>query len=627
MEWLSNFHFIRPLWLLALIPALLTLFIVHRRRAAAGQWQQVVDPQLLPYLLEQPGSGAARGQAAPRLLMIAAAVIVSLALAGPAWERLPQPVQKNKDALIIMLDMSASMGAQDVKPSRAVRAIQKVTDIVRARRDGQTALLVYAGDAHTVTPLTDDTDTIENLLPAISPFIMPSAGSRPDKAIALAQQLAADAGVARARLLLITDGIQAKDVDRIRDVLEPSRSQLAVIALGTQEGAPVPMPGSGFLRDGQGNIVLPRLDTTPLQALSSETAVPWLRMSLDDSDWQQLLPNDPQARQRPQDDQGRTFDLWADQGYWLVLLLLPLALLLFRRGVLLSLLLLPALWPDQSYALSWDELWQTPDQRAQAMLDNQDAAGAAATFEDPQWRGTAAYRAGDYQSAAQAFASAPDNAHAQYNLGNALAMQGQLEAAAQAYEKALQLQPDFPAAEENLARIRQQQQQQNPQSGDSQQQDNQQQDNQQQDNQQQDGQQQSSQQDQSGQQNGQQGQNGQPQNPSEPSDAGEQNQNGTAQQNDQQAQQNGEVQQQQDGQSEQQTGQQDSAADSEDDSGQDGQSAQLLGKDGQPLSREEREAMQQWLNRVPDQPGNLLQRKFLYQYRQQEDHESGDVLW
>ncbi len=622
MEWLNNFHFIRPLWLLALIPALLALFIVRRRRAAAGQWQQVVDPQLLPYLLEQPGADAPRGQAVPGLLMIAAAVIVSLALAGPAWERLPQPVQKNKDALIIMLDMSASMGAQDVKPSRAVRAIQKVTDIVRARRDGQTALLVYAGDAHTVTPLTDDTETIENLLPAISPFIMPSAGSRPDKAIALAQQLAADAGVARARLLLITDGIQAKDVDRIRAVLEPSRSQLAVIALGTPEGAPVPMPGSGFLRDGKGNIVLPRLDTTPLQTLSSEGGVPWLHMSLNDSDWQQLLPTDPQTLQQPQDDQGRTFDRWADQGYWLVLLLLPLALLLFRRGILLSLLLIPALWPDQSYALSWDDLWQTPDQQAQAMLNNQDAAGAAATFEDPQWRGTAAYRAGDYQRAAQAFAKAPDNAHAQYNLGNALAMQGQLEAAAQAYEKALQLQPDFPAAEENLARVQQQQQQQqqqNPQSGDSQ--DSQQQNSQQQNSQQQDGQQQSSQQDQHGQQNGQ------PQNPSDPSDSGQQNQNGPAQQSDQQAEQNGKTQQQQGDPSEQQATQQDSAADSEDDSGQDGQPAQLLGKDGQPLSREEREAMQQWLNRVPDQPGNLLQRKFLYQYRQQENHESGDVLW
>ena len=647
MEWLSHFHFIRPWWLLAVLPALAPLLLLRRRRISAGQWQRVVDPQLLPFLLDQQQTGKQQRSASASPLLILAAILTALALAGPAWEKLPQPVQKNQDALIILLDMSASMGAQDLKPSRAVRAIQKITDILRARRDGQTALVVYAGDAHTVTPLTDDTSTIENLLPSLSPFIMPSPGSRPDKAIQLAQQLAADAGVHKARLLLVTDGIRSKDVSRIRDVLQPQRSELSVIALGTAEGAPIPMPGAGFLRDNNGNIVLPGLDPGPLRQLGNELGIRWQTMTLNDDDWRHLLPERSDTENNAMAPAQR-YDLWVDQGYWLILLLIPLSLLLFRRGVLLSLLLVPALWPGNTWALEWQDLWQTKDQQAQALMDNHQPAEAARTFTDPQWQGSAAYRAGDYEAAAKAFAQAEPSAHSQYNLGNALAGSGRLEEAAAAYQKALQMQPGFPAAQENLekveqARKQQQQQSQDGQSSDQQQGQNQEQNQSGQQGQKQDQQGQSGEQGQKQDQQGQSGQQGQKQDQQgqsgqqgqkqdQQSQSGQQgqkqDQQGQSGEQGQDAQQNSTEQQQspeeqQKGASAASAQQADNAA--EDDTQQ--QSAQPLGKDGKPLSREEREAMQQWLNRVPDQPGNLLQRKFLYQYRQQNDQESEDVLW
>jgi Ca-activated chloride channel family protein len=664
MEWLSQFHFLRPLWLLAALPALLAFSLLLQRALSAGQWASVIDAHLQPYMLEQQLSNRRK---AGLWWLLAGWLIACIALAGPSWEKLPQPLQKNQDALVIMLDMSASMGAQDLKPSRAVRAIQKVTDIVRSRADGLTALVAYAGDAHTVTPLTDDRDTIENLLPSLSPFIMPSPGSRPDKAISLAQQLVSDAGIQQARLLLLTDGIISKDIERIRNSLDGQRFQLKVLAIGTAEGAPVPMPGAGFLRDGSGTIVLPQLDLGPIRDLSRELNVPWQTLSINDSDWQSLLPEQPQSFDPQETDNGfARFDQWHDAGYWLIFALLPVALLLFRRGVLFSLLLLPLCWPDNSYALEWKDLWQTPDQQGSELFE-QDPAAAAQAFEDPAWRGSAAYRAGDYESAAKAFAEGPQTAISHYNRGNALLQAGKPDEAIAAYDEALKLNPDMKEAvanRETAEKLKQRQeqqkeQQQNGQQQDGQQQDGQQQDGQQQDDQQQDGQQQDGQQQDGQQQDGQQQdgqqqnaqqQNAQQQNAQQQDGQQQDGQQQNAQQQDQSEddafarQQADKLAEQQQDESASQAAQNQepetdeekqgiAAAEEDQEEPQEESAQQLRRQSDQPeteingLSREEQAAMQQWLNRVPDNPGNLLQRKFLYQYRQQADQESEDVLW
>jgi len=644
MEWLHNFHFIRPAFLLILVPALVAVYLFRQQRQSEGHWQQVIDPQLLPFLLDSQREEKTQRSTPLTLIMLLSAFISAIALAGPTWKKLPQPVAKNQDALIILLDMSLSMGAQDLSPSRYVRAVQKVTDIVRSRKDGQTALLVYAGDAYTVTPLTDDTETIENLLPSLSPFIMPSPGSRPDKAIELAQQLATSAGISHAQLLLITDGIQDKDIKRISDSLNPALSQLKVIALGTAEGAPVPMPGSGFLKDGSGNIVMPGLDTGPFQKLSADLNIPWQSMTFDDSDWQTLLNNNAEFDNNvtTTDNRQRSFDLWADQGYWLIILLLPLALLLFRRGVLVSIFLLPLFWPHESYALEWKDLWQTKDQQAAELMQN-DPKAAAETFENNDWKGSAAYKAGDYEAAAKAFAEGEQDATGHYNRGNALANSGNLEGATEEYQKALEIDPDLEAAKKNLSTVKKilQQQQQNKQQQNGQNQDNQ--NNQQQDGQQnqndqqqsQDSQKQKGQQGQDSQQQGSQNQNGQqnnsqqqPGDPSEQQNAkndGKQDKDKNAEDKDQQASA-AEKQAGKDGKEDDKNKSTASKKD-EDDKSSDDKAPSASDEPDDGLSREERAAMQQWLNRVPDQPGNLLQRKFLYQYRQKDNQESGDVLW
>ncbi|MGK0249169.1 MAG: Ca-activated chloride channel family protein [Oleispira sp.] len=613
----SQFHLLRPLWLLTLIPALVLFILLLKRRLASARWHGIIDESLMPHVLDQMPSEQSRW---PLWFILFAWVFSSIALSGPTWEQLPQPVQKKNNALVIVLDMSLSMAAQDVSPDRATRARQKVIDILKQRNEGLTALVVYAGDAYTVTPLTDDADTIINLVPALSPFIMPAMGSRPDKALALAGKLIRDAGLTRAQFLLMTDGIQTKDIGRIEKVLGDKKQQLSILTLGTEEGAPIAMQEGGFKRDGQGNIVLPKLDLESIKQLAADLNIRWHQMSFDDTDWHYLLNINSlttetlnnSADQKSDPDQTtleRQFDLWADQGYWLILIIIIIAALSFRRGWLLSLAFLIILQPETSYASLWDDAWQTKDQQAQKIFE-QDPAKAAEMFEDPNWKASSFYRAKDYQQAAENFSidnntSVIEQAKNHFNRGNALAHAGELEKAVKAYEQSLALNNDFSDAEFNKALVEKLLEEQEQQDSDEQQDSNEQQDSdeEQESDEQQDSDDKNSDQQDSDSKDSQEKDS--EQQDSEKKDANEKN---TEEKNEEKSKSEQEKQAEADKQAEQE--QQANQTEAEND-----------------LTREEKQALEQWLNRIPDDPGGLLKRKFLYQYKQRDQQDEGEVSW
>lgn len=164
---------------------------------------------------------------------------------------------------MIVLDLSYSMKSGDLAPSRLARARQKILDLLAQRREGQTGLIAYAGDAHVVTPLTDDTPTIANLLPALDPDMMPVPGSDPGAAVAQAVDLLHSAGIREGRILLLTDGVDTHDRREIEQALKDSGVELAVLGIGTQTGAPIPLPDGGFLKEGDGSIVMPSWMSPP----------------------------------------------------------------------------------------------------------------------------------------------------------------------------------------------------------------------------------------------------------------------------------------------------------------------------------------------------------------------------
>ena len=492
-------------------------------------------------------------------------------------------------------------------------------------------MVVYAGDAYTVTPLTDDAETAINLVPALSPFIMPSMGSRPDKALILARKLINDAGLIKANYLLVTDGIQHKDIRRITKALGNQTQQLSILTLGTEEGAPIAMQGKGFKRDKAGNIVLPKLNLDTIKLLANELDIRWHQMTFDDRDWNYLLKTDESFEDLEGDSNfnsnhkplERQFDLWADQGYWLIFIVIIIAAFSFRRGWMLSIVFMISLQPEHSYAALWDDAWQTKDQQGQESFA-QDPARAAELFEDPNWKASSYYRAGEYKQAADEFlvdeqASPEQQAVNHFNRGNALAQSGELEQAIKAYEQALDKNIKMDDAHFNKSLVEKLLEQQEEQDQENQDQDN--------------DQDQDSKDDQSDDSDSKD-------NESEKESDSEQKKDG------QENEQESDSQQDSDSDSDSEDQDSDKQDSKEEDSEESAEEKSAEEKDaeqsksdekdaeqqgqvspGDELSEEEKQSLEQWLNRIPDDPGGLLKRKFLYQYKQRDHQDEGEVSW
>jgi Ca-activated chloride channel family protein len=466
MNALVDFHFLRPLCLLLLVPFLLVCWRLFRRADAAGVWQSVCDDALLPYLLVQ--GKAVRSPLNPALFLLGGCIAI-VALAGPTWERLPTPVFRDESALVLLLDLSRSMNAEDVSPTRLERAKYKITDILRLRRDGQTALIVYAAEPYVVAPLTTDVATIESHLPSLKTNIMPSQGSDSAAAIEKGLELLQQAGNASGDLLLITDGVGLDEGHRARTAIDGSPARLSILGVGTADGAPIPDKSGGFVTDAAGAIVVNALDSAALETLAAAGGGRYTTLRTDDSDVDQLLG---EISQQHDERNARSTDLFADRwrefGPWLLLALLPFAPLAFRRGILMfaglavSLTLLPA----TPAAAGW---WRTPDQSAQSEFDDGNYAAAAETFADPSWRAAASYRANDFTGAVENIGEGADP-ETQYNKGNALARLGRFEEAIEAYETTLAALPDHADAQHNkklLEELLKEQQQQEQSESDS----------------------------------------------------------------------------------------------------------------------------------------------------------------
>ncbi len=445
----NTFHFLNPEWFLALLPLAALLWGARRQGVADNAWQRVVDEQLLPYLLMEQ-SGSARWL--PLALLATGWLLAVIALANPAWEQRPVPALRALDARVVVLDLSKSMEAADLKPSRLARARYKVADILNRSRDGQVGLVAFAGDAFVVAPLSDDADTLLGMLDALSPEVMPVRGSRPDLGLAKAGEVLTQGGAQGGEVILVSDdpGDQ-RALDAAKALVDQGRS-LSVIGVGTVEGAPV--PGA---RDPDGRPAIAKLDPAGLEALAKAGDGHYAGLTADEADLNLVLRaqagrTDPQA-----EGKALEADQWEGVGPWIVLALLPLAALGFRRGWLVGALLTltltqGALTPTPAQANTWDDLWQRRDQQAAAALAAGEAERALSLAEQPEQRGTASYRLGDYPAAVEAFAST-QSAAGDYNRGNALALAGQLQEAIDAYDAALAREPGMEDALYNKARV------------------------------------------------------------------------------------------------------------------------------------------------------------------------------
>ncbi len=628
----DHFHFLRPWWWLALVPALLLSLSLWRARGSSEQWSKFISPRFLPYLLE---GSAERIRRWPLLGLFALWFAAVAALAGPVWKKIPQPVAQSISSVVICWDMSPSMLANDLKPSRLDRSRLKIIDFLRSHRDGQTGLIAYSAEAYVVTPLTDDHQTIINLLPALSPTTLPSSGSNPEMAFDEAEKLLKEAGSMSGHIVLVTDGISADAFDYLQNKARNSLYKLTIWAVGTEEGAPIPLPNGGFAKDRGGDMIVARMNQSEMTAFASRAGAYYVPMAISDDDdlgtLRELLSN----RELQTELIARVFDQWYEHGHWLTLLLLPFVAALFRRGWLFSLALcLPLGLPSAPVqALEWKDLWMTRDQQAQQKLTQGDTSAAAQLFTTPERRGSAFYEGRNYEAAAREF-SRTEEGEAAYNEGTALTRAGQYEKAIEAFNDVLARQPDHESALHNreiarqlaeLAKQQSQQQGQKPQDSggnsgetdpDS-----------------------GNQQSQGGQSDSQQSRDGQPQdagqqgdgeqNPTESAGSGEQADADNASRNED-ALSKGDSDPDSDKTAEpgtnpfseaadKQEGQaasRQSPADGKDDRNNEDETQGAAGIAGAEADTEEQQMLEQMLRKIPDDPSGLLRNKFRYQYLQ-----------
>lgn len=565
-------HLLRPYWLLILPLLIWLLWRLWHRQLQVGRWQRLLPEAFHAALLTR---GRLRHSRLPWLVLGLAWLLAVIALLGPSWQRFEQPSIKRSDPLVVLLELTPSMLASDAPPTRLEQAKRKLLDLLERRQDVQTAVVVFAGSAHTVVPLSDDLATTRNLLDALHPSLMPEPGQRADRAIAKGLALLEQAGLGRGRLLLIGSSLDEHERSAIVTLMEGRNEQLLILGVGTEQGAPIAGKDGSFVKDAQGAILIPRLDNARLQRLANELGGRYQRARLGDDDLTSLGLFD-QAGTLRQNDEITRLEAWLDQGHWLLLPLLLLAALAGRRGWLFCLPLL-LLQPQPANAFELEDLWLRRDQQGQRLLGAERPAEAAERFTDRRWQATARYQAGDYAGAAELFAKG-NTAADHYNRGNALARSEAFEAAIEAYDQALDLQPDLQAAQRNKALIEEllHRQQEQPEA--------------------------------------EQEQNQQEEQTEEPLPQPEQPQSQEAGSAHSPSPEDGQGEPSGEASGASQPSTTEASPETEE---MDGSAAQAQ---HEALPEQERQqAMEQWLRQIPDDPGELLRRKFLYEQRKHQE--------
>jgi len=456
---------------------------------------------------------------------------------------------------------------------------------------------VYSANAFTVTPLTTDNDTIAALVNSLGTEIMPSRGSFPEVAIVKGKQLLDQAGAGFGEVLLITDGGSSPAADDAARDLKSSGYSLSVLGVGTTQGAPIPRASGGFVTDNRGQIAVPRLEERGLRSLAGIGGGRYARISTDDRDLDTLLSGEVSGGAAIGENSLST-DRWREEGPWLLLLLLPLAALAFRRGWVLVALIFIVPLPQPAHAASWEDLWLSKDQQAVKALEAGNPGDAAALFENPDWQAVADYRAGDYAGSAKVFAENSDTRNL-YNLANAMALQGELDSAIDTYEQVLEIEPGNEDASYNLElvkSIKDQQEQEQQNQGDDQQ---------------------------STENPGGEGEESDSE--SQPDQQGEEGE----------SQSEGEPQEGDPSDSQEEMSEEDMKALQEElqraaEEAEPGEAPQQMSEAELAELRQQQEqeqAMEQWLRRIPDDPGGLLRRKFRHQYQRSGKDQDGNSIW
>jgi Ca-activated chloride channel homolog len=447
---LTAFHFLRPIWLLLLIPAVLLPFVWLRRNDMRARWRNIIAPHLLDHLIVGEKT---RSRVRPVHTLSALIALGAIAVAGPTWQQERPPFDQDKAPLVVVLELARSMNASDIAPTRIERAKQKVLDLAAARKGARTGLVVFASSAHLVVPPTEDPAMLELYVPALAPELMPRDGKNAAAGLAIAERML-QKDEAAGTIVFMSDGFDESRSDEFLRIAKASKHQLLWLAVGTENGGAIRTPNGEIAMDDAGRPLTGTFDAAAIRKITQAASIPLASMRADDEDIEWIQRRAQVFLEAAQEE--KIVPRWKESGYWLIVPILLVALYCFRRGwtvkwlpvVLMTCASLCA--PNQAHAASfeWLDLFATHDQQGRWSFEHGDYKRAAQRFDDPMWKGRAQYLAGDYADALETF-SRMESADAYFYIGNTLAHLKDYEGAIKAYDNALSRRAEFAEARAN----------------------------------------------------------------------------------------------------------------------------------------------------------------------------------
>ncbi|MCB5162406.1 vWA domain-containing protein [Marinomonas algarum] len=560
-------HFSRPWWLIGLPLTLLLSVFVVRKNAAQQSLNAFVDPHLLAHLVHKNTSSTHT-----RWFGLLATCLCWVGLAGISWTQAPTTLFENTQKTVFVVDQSLSMYATDIKPNRQTQLKQTLRDILAQSKEGDLALVAFAGEGFVISPFSQDRETITHFLLALDPIIMPTYGSNLTDGIKTALSLNPDKAQPL-HLILLTDDLTQQDQAQIPSLLASHNVKVDMIAVGSKEGAVIRLPDGQTLKQNGKNVV----PSTPIEALKTLTRQiegRFFQGRLSPNEISQVAQTSLNSQQTQQAE-NKSIN-WIEQGHWFALPFLLWLALHFRRGMLYSLLLTAVMLPTENLSASPLDWFMTSDQKGQQAANQDDWQTADQYFTQPKWKAASSYALEKYESTIQTLSALPNkNAAEEYNLGNALALSGDIQGAIQAYEKALALDPKLDAAQENLDYVKQQEQKQK------QQQDKQ------------------DSKDTSDSSNSDSKQEQSPPTSQDQSDSDTESDKKNASEQDEK---------------------QDNNTSAEDNGQSKTNEAPQNATQKTPLNKEQQQALDQWLRQIQDDPGSLLQRKLWYLHQERRNN-------
>lgn len=303
---MTEFHFMRPLCLLCLLPLAALIWYLFRQNSLVTPWSKVCDAHLLPHLI-QTKSYSRRTFAL--LLLFVSLLLMIIALAGPTWSRFPVPTYQQMQPRVLVLDMSESMLEQDLKPDRLSRAKFKLHDLFQHKDVGQFGLLVYTSEPFVVSPLTEDGQTIDALLSSLTTDIMPVDGQQLSSALEQASQLITQAGFQKGEILVLTASTPSREAIDEAQTLSRLGIHTSVMPI-IKADTPLNPLFQELAKAGQGEVIAFSDTSSDLDQ--------WLSTTKGGEQYTANLQND--------------IPVWRDQGRWFLIPALVLLLPAFRRG-------------------------------------------------------------------------------------------------------------------------------------------------------------------------------------------------------------------------------------------------------------------------------------------------------